>query len=79
MFVGRLTICLGICKFYKLFWPAKGKKLVIYQRKQYLKAQLDCFKTAKFGSLYSQGKKPKYFQQTFLAMTYFLATSIFVF
>ena len=26
MFVGRLTICLGICKFYKLFWPVKGKK-----------------------------------------------------
>ena len=26
MFVGRLTVCLGICKFYKLFWPVKGKK-----------------------------------------------------
>ena len=26
MFVGRLTICSGICKFYKLFWPVKGKK-----------------------------------------------------
>ena len=26
MFVGRLTICLGICKFYKLFWPVKDKK-----------------------------------------------------
>ena len=26
MFVGRLTICLGICKFYKLFWPVKGEK-----------------------------------------------------
>ena len=80
MFVGRLTICLGICKFYKLFWPVKGKKpRNRYQRKQYLKAQLDCFKTAKFGSVYSQGKKPKYFQQTFLGMAYFLATSIFVF
>ena len=58
------------------------KNLVIYQRKQYLKAhlaQLDCFKTAKFGSLYSQGKKPKYFLQTFLGMTYFFAMSIFVF
>ena len=55
------------------------KNLVIYQRKQYLKAQLDCFKTAKFGSLYSQGKEPKYFLQTFLGMTYFFAMSIFVF
>ena len=26
MFVGCLTICLGICKFYKLFWPVRGKK-----------------------------------------------------
>ena len=35
----------------------KGKKnFEIYQRKQYLKAQLDCYKTAKFGSLYSRGK-----------------------
>ena len=33
-FFGRLTICLGICKFYKLFWPVKGKNLEIYQRKQ---------------------------------------------
>ena len=44
----------------------KGKKnFEIYQRKQYLKAQLDCYKTAKFGSLYSRGN--------------LLATSIFVF
>ena len=40
----------------------KGQKnLEIYQRKQYLKAQLDCYKTAKFGSLYSQGEKTKIF------------------
>ena len=45
---------------------------------QYLKAQLDFYKTAKFGSLYSRGKKTKYFLQKFLGMTYFLATSIFV-
>ena len=24
MFAGRLTMNLGICKFYKLFWPVKG-------------------------------------------------------
>ena len=26
MFAGRLTTILGICKFYKLFWPVKAKK-----------------------------------------------------
>ena len=53
----------------------KGQKnLEIYQRKQYLKAQLDCYKTA----LYVQGKTSKYFLQNFLGMTYLLATSIFV-
>ena len=58
----------------------KGKKnFEIYQKKQYLKAQLDCYKTAKFGSLYSRGKKPKYFLKKFLGMTYLLPTSIFVF
>ena len=25
MFAGRLTMSLGIRKFYKLFWPVKGK------------------------------------------------------
>ena len=77
MFSGHLTICLNICK---LFRPVKEKKnFEIYQRKQYLKAQLDYYKTAKFGSLYSRGKNPKYFLQKCLGMTYLLVTSIFVF
>ena len=64
----------------QIILAGKGQKpLEIYQLKQYSKAQLDCYKTTKFGSLYSRGKKPKYFLQKFLGMTYFLATSIFVF
>ena len=70
----------GYLQVLQVILARKGQKnLEIYQRKQYLKAQLDCFKTAIFGSLYLQGKNPKYFLQTFLGMTYFLATSIFVF
>ena len=26
MFAGRLTVGFGTCKFYKIFWPVKGKK-----------------------------------------------------
>ena len=32
MFAGRLTMNLGICKFYKIFWPVKGKKTSKYIR-----------------------------------------------
>ena len=51
----------------------KAKKpFEMYRGKQYLKARLDCYKTTKFGSLYSRGKKPKYFLQKFLGTTYLL-------
>ena len=30
MFAGRLTMSSGICKFYKLLWPVKGKKTSKY-------------------------------------------------
>ena len=33
MFAGRLTMNLGTCKFYKLFWPVKGKKTSKHIRK----------------------------------------------
>ena len=56
----------------------KGQKnLEIYQRKQYLKAQLGCYKTALY--VHKEEHQNIYFLQNFLGMTCLLATSIFVF
>ena len=78
MFAGRLTMSFGYMQVLHVILAGKGQKnFEIYQRKQYLKAQLDCIKT--YRTLCSQGKTSKYFLQNFLRMTYLLATSIFVF